>query len=118
MLEGKDCRTLDIVFPFVAGFVDRANGLVELALMTRLPTEYVDLDRSSRGCKSCGIINFVCSEEPERHIIELKRLLKVPLDGSCETGLYTLNSEVFSAELFGRWLREVGMPGILGFIVV
>lgn len=37
-LEKKDCCTLNMVFCFIAGFIDRASGFVEQIQMTRLYT--------------------------------------------------------------------------------
>jgi len=43
MLEGKDYHAIDTVFPFVAGFLDKATGFHNVAHLTTVHTLYSDL---------------------------------------------------------------------------
>ena len=46
MLEGKDYKNLDSLFPFLYGYVDRWLGNAEDCHLTKLHTEYTDLQQS------------------------------------------------------------------------
>lgn len=43
MLEGKDYRNIDIVFSFVAGFIDNITGFQNNAPLTEITTLYSDI---------------------------------------------------------------------------
>ena len=43
MLEGKDYKTLDMIFPFIAAFIDRACGEVSNGPVTTVSVLYSDL---------------------------------------------------------------------------
>lgn len=89
MLKGKDNRTLDMVFPFVEGFINCVTGHVKQASVKRLHTLYPDLISSLPRYNSVEATDDVRRGELSRHIKEFKRLPKAMLDKSCETGLYT-----------------------------
>lgn len=92
MLQGKDYCTLDLVFPFVASFIDHTTGLVEQAPMTRLHIMNSDLDNSLIRYNSGEMTDYVRIEELRRHIKEFERLLNATLAENCETWLYTQSS--------------------------
>ena len=43
MLEGKNYRAIDLVFPFIAAFVDRALGFQDQPTLTTLNMMYTEL---------------------------------------------------------------------------
>lgn len=68
MLEGKDYLTFDMVFSFIACFIERATGLFEQAPMTSLHTMYSDLVISLTIYKSGETTEDVRIGERRRHI--------------------------------------------------
>lgn len=47
MLQGKDYKSLDMVFPFIGMFLDRCCDEVHLALSTTVFVQYVDIMQSA-----------------------------------------------------------------------
>ena len=43
MLEGKDYRNLDMVFPFVEGLIDKITGFQNNAPLTEISSQYSDI---------------------------------------------------------------------------
>lgn len=59
MLEDKAFFPLDMVFPFMTGFINRATGLLEQAPMKKLYTMYLYLIISLAGCKTGKVTDNV-----------------------------------------------------------
>ena len=68
MLEGKNYRNLDIVFPFVGMFVDRLCDEVSTANSTKLFVHYIDMQQTCLSYKSATSVMW-----NEEEIIALKR---------------------------------------------
>lgn len=68
MLEGKDYRNLDIIFPFVGVFVDRLCDELSTAKSTKLFVHYNDLLRTSLSYGSTGSVMW-----NETKVIALQR---------------------------------------------
>lgn len=49
MLEGKDYRSVDMLFPFVTGFIDQATGCTKEAPLTRVHSSCCMLVRKLMG---------------------------------------------------------------------
>lgn len=54
LVEGKDYRALDTVFPFVFGFIDRVPGRAEEVPMTKVLALYSDFTHSLTDYRSMG----------------------------------------------------------------
>lgn len=65
-----------MLFPFVAGFIDHAIGILEQATMKKLLTMDSDLVKSITGYKSWEIEDDILTRELRRHIKEFKRRRK------------------------------------------
>lgn len=90
MLGGKDYRTVDMVFLFVAGFIDRATRPVE-----QTPTSWLRAMSSERASHKMGydrdeMTGSVRPKELRQHITEFNQYLRGTLNENCETGFSTL----------------------------
>lgn len=84
----KKSRTLDIVFPCMAGSIDSGNGLIEQGPVRGLHIKCSDPASSSTGYKFCETEYGVRMQELRRHMKQLKRPLKATMNGYSETAMY------------------------------
>ena len=90
MVEGKDYRVLDIVFPFVFGYADIWLGSQDEAPLTRIHVFYTDLvnrlmsNNHSRGWSAADM------DELQNAVREFKKLLWCVFGPHCNNGLNTL----------------------------
>lgn len=90
MLEGRDYKGLDKVFPFVAAFIDRCTGHERTAPMTRVHTMYSEIVNEVTGDGEYKIRSEEELVKLEERVKEFKRELVERFDDHCESGLYTL----------------------------
>lgn len=90
MLEGKDWKNIDMVFPFVAAFVDKMSGCRKGGLLTKVNVQYTEILHDV-------YYNFPAEGVTESDIMLLKQKITsfqkgcIKLFGeSCKTGLHTL----------------------------
>ena len=89
MLEGKDYRTLDYVFPFVAAFVDRITGCKKNGI-TKVHSLYSDILQTLFDDVETNGIGNIEGEKLETMIQKLKEECKEVFSPYVEKGLYTL----------------------------
>lgn len=71
-----------MVFPFVAGLIDRATWIVQLALMTRLNTAYSGLVHSLKDYKRLGYSDVFRVEKMGGRTQQFKLFLKIDVRGT------------------------------------
>lgn len=76
MLDGKDYRTFNMVFRFLAGFIDRAAGLIEKVPMTRFHNIFPDRISILSGYESSVMTDYVPIGELSRHIMKFRQFQK------------------------------------------
>lgn len=90
MLEGKDFKCLDMVFPFVAAYIDRVTGYQDNAPLTDICTSYTTLmqdllyDNTSTGWSRDMIADIT------HRISLLKSKCVHTFEKHCEHGIHTL----------------------------
>lgn len=90
MLEWKDYVALDLVFKFVAGFIDRATGHIDEAPMTKVHTMYSDLARRLGEYRGNGESSSQRLTGLGEEIQHFKELVKAMFEEHCGSGLYML----------------------------
>lgn len=90
MLEGKNYRSVDLVFPFLMGFLDRVLGFQETPTLTKMHTTYTDLmvhclhDAQTTGWTAKSILTVA------ENITSMKKMIVSQYGPHSTTGLYTL----------------------------
>lgn len=111
MLEGKDYRSVDMVFPFVAAFIYRCTGLEEDAPLTRINTTYSEIfnkllnDGPEEGWSEQDIISL------GDDITSCKTSVIKTFDDHCESCLHTL-----TVHLLDHLVEDVRRFRMLSFI--
>lgn len=90
MLEGKNYRSVDMVFPFISAFIDRVTGFENAADMTRVCTLYTEIMTSAlydfpRNPPDSEIIS-----EFKKKVQYFKVLTIKTFQDFCVSGLFTL----------------------------
>lgn len=90
MLEGKDYYAVDMVFPFVAAFIDRSLGFEEKCELTRMNVLYIEIinkvlvDHRDRRWREGELLRL------RGEIREFKSVVEGAFASHCPSGLYTL----------------------------
>lgn len=110
MLEGKDYRNLDYVFPFVAAFVDRISGCEEGGI-TAVHTLYSNLlFKLFTEIENDGI-SYIELRKIEALVRRLKKECKRLFDPYVKKGLYTLKFH-----LLDHLVEDLGKYGSLDYL--
>jgi len=90
MLEGKNFRSIDLVFPFIASFIDRALGFQGNPVITTVKTMHTEVmvtclhDFPRKGVSEVDLQDF------EKKIYNFKKTVMQFYGKYCEKGLFTL----------------------------
>ena len=89
MLEAKNYQNMDMIFPFIAAFIDRATGLEDTAMLTHVHATYSLLMNTLSG-KQNGSFTDPEIEEIDEMVKNFKRDVVTLFEPHCDSGLFTL----------------------------
>lgn len=92
MLERKAFRAVYMMFPFVAGFIDRVTGFGSKSKLTTLHTAYTDLMLPDITANSGTRWSEEKLGELVNSVWELKKEVLNVFGTACSTGIYTLQN--------------------------
>ena len=110
MLEGKDYKQLDYVFPFVMAFVDRITGMIDNG-QTKVHTMYSDLLYQLYHNIERNGLNPQTADSLEQHIALFKQTCKDIFEKHVNRGLFTLKFH-----LLDHLVEDLRKYGTLDFL--